>query len=154
MCYDRALLPSIICLSRLRIASKCIFDLWQLRQGVDSLTQWLELWIFIREDGFDSHERWNIFSAMLHSFVTTFMEGTFSHGAIQTLALHLLVPYHDFHDNNIIENESSVVLSYQPCRGRKCLKNNCGQSSPDRSLHVRSLIRSQISAQRVIAYCW
>ena len=41
-CYDRALLPSIICLGRLRIASKYIFNLWQLRQGVDSLAQWLE----------------------------------------------------------------------------------------------------------------
>ena len=49
-CYDRALLPLIICLGRLRIASKYIFDLWQLRQGVDSLAQWLEHWIFIRED--------------------------------------------------------------------------------------------------------
>ena len=49
-CYDRALLPSIICLSRLRIASKYIFTLWQLHQGVDSLAQWLEHWIFIRED--------------------------------------------------------------------------------------------------------
>ena len=41
---------SIICLSRLRIASNYIFNLWQLRQGVDSLAQWLEHWIFIRED--------------------------------------------------------------------------------------------------------
>ena len=49
-CYDRALLPSIICLGRLRIASKYIFNLWQLRQGVDSLAQWFEHWIFIRED--------------------------------------------------------------------------------------------------------
>ena len=49
-CYDRALLPSIICLGRLRIASKYIFNLWQLRQGVDSLAQWLEHWIFIQED--------------------------------------------------------------------------------------------------------
>ena len=49
-CYDRALLPSIICLSRLRIASNCIFNLWQLCQGVDSLAQWLEHWIFNRED--------------------------------------------------------------------------------------------------------
>ena len=50
MCYDRALLPSIICLGRLRIASKYIFNLWQLRQGVDSLAQWLEHWIFNLED--------------------------------------------------------------------------------------------------------
>ena len=49
-CYNRALLPSIICLGRLRIASKYIFNLWQLRQGVDSLAQWLEYWIFNRED--------------------------------------------------------------------------------------------------------
>ena len=48
-CYDRALLPSIICLGRLRIASKYIFNLWQLRQRVDSLAQWLEHWIFNRE---------------------------------------------------------------------------------------------------------
>ena len=50
LCYERALLPSIICLGRLRIASKYIFNLWQLRQGVDSLAQWLEHWIFNRED--------------------------------------------------------------------------------------------------------
>ena len=49
-CYDRALLPSIICLGRLRIASKYIFNLWQVRQGVGSLAQWLESWIFNRED--------------------------------------------------------------------------------------------------------
>ena len=49
-CYDRALLPSIICLGRLRIASKYIFNLWQLRQRVDSLAQWLEHWIFNREN--------------------------------------------------------------------------------------------------------
>ena len=49
-CYGLALLPSIICLGRLRIASKHIFTLWQLRQGVDSLAQWLEHWIFNRED--------------------------------------------------------------------------------------------------------
>ena len=49
-CYDRALLPSIICLGRLRIASKYIYNLWQLRQGVDSLAQWLEHWIFNLED--------------------------------------------------------------------------------------------------------
>ena len=51
-CYERALLPSIICLGRLHIASKYIFNLWQLRQGVDSLAQWLEHWIFNREDRF------------------------------------------------------------------------------------------------------
>ena len=49
-CYDRAPLPSIICLGRLRIASKYIFNFWQLRQGVDSLVQWLEHWILNRED--------------------------------------------------------------------------------------------------------
>ena len=49
-CYDRALLLSIICLGRLRIASKYIFNLWQLCQWVDSLAQWLEHWIFNRED--------------------------------------------------------------------------------------------------------
>ena len=49
-CYGLALLPSIICLGRLRIASKYIFNLWQLRQGVDSLAQWLEHWIFNLED--------------------------------------------------------------------------------------------------------
>ena len=42
--------PSIICLGRLRIASKCTLNLWQLRQRVDSLAQWLEHWIFNRED--------------------------------------------------------------------------------------------------------
>ena len=44
-----------------------------LRQGVDSLAQWLEHWIFNREDGFDSRERREIFSAMLYSFVITIM---------------------------------------------------------------------------------
>ena len=34
----------------IRIASKYIYNLWQLRQGVDSLAQWLEHWIFNRED--------------------------------------------------------------------------------------------------------
>ena len=72
-CYDRALLPSIICLGRLRIASKYIFNLWQLRQGVDSLAQWLEIGFLTGRTGFDSHGRREIFSAMLHSFVTTIM---------------------------------------------------------------------------------
>ena len=49
-CYGLALLPLIICLGRLCIASKYIFSLWQLHQGVDSLAQWLEHWIFIRDD--------------------------------------------------------------------------------------------------------
>ena len=49
-CYDRALLLSIICLGRLRLACRYIFNLWQLCQRVDSLTLWLERWIFIRED--------------------------------------------------------------------------------------------------------
>ena len=49
-CYDLALLPSIACLGRLRIACRYIFNLRQLRQGVDPLAQWLEHWIFIRED--------------------------------------------------------------------------------------------------------
>ena len=71
-CYGLALLPSIICPGRLRIASKYIFNLWQLRQRVDSLAQWLEHWISggpgsIPTSGVE------IFSAMLHSFVTTFM---------------------------------------------------------------------------------
>ena len=49
-CYDLALQPSIICLGIFRIACRCIFNLWHLRQGVDSLAQWLEHWVFIRED--------------------------------------------------------------------------------------------------------
>ena len=49
-CYGPALLPSIICLGSLCIASKYLFNLWQLRQRVDSLAQWLEHWIFIPED--------------------------------------------------------------------------------------------------------
>ena len=49
-CYDQALLPSITCLGRLCIASKYIFNLWQLHQGVDSLALWLEHRIFNRED--------------------------------------------------------------------------------------------------------
>ena len=49
-CYGLALLPSIICLGRLRIACRYIFNLWQLRQGVNSLAQWLEHWICIRTD--------------------------------------------------------------------------------------------------------
>ena len=50
ICYGLALLPSIICLGRLRIASKYIYNFWQLHQGVNSLAQWLEHWIFNRED--------------------------------------------------------------------------------------------------------
>ena len=62
-CYDRALLPSIICLGRLRIASKYIFNLWQLRQGVDSFAQWLEHWIFNREDRVRfPRQAWDFFS--------------------------------------------------------------------------------------------
>ena len=62
-CYDRALLPSIICLGRLRIASKNIFNLWQLRQGVDSLAQWLEHWIFNWEDRVRfPRQAWDFFS--------------------------------------------------------------------------------------------
>ena len=73
-CYERALLPSIICLGRLRIASKYIFNLWQLRQGVDSLAQWLEHWIFNREDQVRfPRQTWECFSAVLHSFVTAFV---------------------------------------------------------------------------------
>ena len=49
-CYDLALLPLIICLGRFRIACRYIFTLWWLHQGVDSLAQWLEHWIFIRTD--------------------------------------------------------------------------------------------------------
>ena len=49
-CYCLALLPSIICLGRLCIACKYIFNHWRMRQGVDSLAQWLEHWIFNRED--------------------------------------------------------------------------------------------------------
>ena len=41
---------SIICLGRLRIAYRYIFNLWKLCQGVDSLAQWLEHWIFNWED--------------------------------------------------------------------------------------------------------
>ena len=44
-CYGLTLLPSIICLGRLRIACRYIFNLWHLREGVDSLAQWLEHWI-------------------------------------------------------------------------------------------------------------
>ena len=61
-CYDRALLPSIICLGRLRIVSKYIFNLWQLRQRVDSLAQWLEHWIFNREDRVRfQRQAWDVF---------------------------------------------------------------------------------------------
>ena len=49
-CYSLALLPSIICLGRFLIAYRYIFNLWQLRQWVDSLAQWLEHWFFIRAD--------------------------------------------------------------------------------------------------------
>ena len=38
-CYDLALVPSIICLGRLRIACRYIFNLWQLCQGVKSSAQ-------------------------------------------------------------------------------------------------------------------
>ena len=71
--YGLALLPSIICLGRLRIACRYIYNLWQLRQGVDSLAPWLENWIFIWTTGFHSHDRREIFSAVLHFFVTTSM---------------------------------------------------------------------------------
>ena len=45
-CYGRALLPSIICLGRSRITWRYTFNLWQLRQRVDSLAQWVEHWNF------------------------------------------------------------------------------------------------------------
>ena len=62
VCYDRALLPSIICLGRLRIASKYIFNLWHLRQGVDSLAQWLQHLIFNREDRVRfQRQAWDVF---------------------------------------------------------------------------------------------
>ena len=48
--YTLAHLPSIIYLGRLCIASRYIFSLWHLRQGVISLAHWLEYWIFIRAD--------------------------------------------------------------------------------------------------------
>ena len=50
-CYEWPLLPSIIYLGRLCIASRFIFNLWQLRQGVNSLAQWLEHWIFVQTTG-------------------------------------------------------------------------------------------------------
>ena len=45
-CYDL----SLICLVRLHIACRYIFNLCQLGQRVDSLAQWLEHWIFIGTD--------------------------------------------------------------------------------------------------------
>ena len=72
-CYDLALLPSIIHLGRLCIASRYIFNFWQLRQLVDSLAQWLEHWTLSGQTVFESHDKWETFSAMLHSFVATFM---------------------------------------------------------------------------------
>ena len=51
VCYEWPLPPSIIYLGRLCIASRFIFNLWQLRQGVDSLAQWLEHWIFVQATG-------------------------------------------------------------------------------------------------------
>ena len=53
---------SIICLGRLRIACRYIFNLWQLRQGVDSLAQWLEHWIFIWTDRVRIPQVGNFFS--------------------------------------------------------------------------------------------
>ena len=42
------------------IASRFIFSLWQLRQGVDSLAQWLEHWIFVQATGVQTPPgRWN-----------------------------------------------------------------------------------------------
>ena len=65
--------PLIICLGRLHITCRHIFNLCQLRQGVDSLTQWLEHWIFIRTDQVPIPRNAGFFfSAMLHSFVTPF----------------------------------------------------------------------------------
>ena len=60
-CYGLALLPSIICLGRFRIACRYIFTLWQLRQGVDSFAQWLEHCpgrpgFLSRQTGFESHD--------------------------------------------------------------------------------------------------
>ena len=49
-CYGLALLSMFICLGRLRIACRYIFNLWHLRQRIDSLAQWLGYWIFIRRD--------------------------------------------------------------------------------------------------------
>ena len=73
-CYNLALLPSIICLGRLHIASKYIFSLWQLRHRIDSLGQWLEHWIFSRTDWVRIPQKeQKFFSAMLHSCVTTFI---------------------------------------------------------------------------------
>ena len=66
--YGLALLPSIICLGRLRIACRYIFTLWQLRRGAESLAQWLEHGIFIRTNRVRFPRQAGYFSAMLHSF--------------------------------------------------------------------------------------
>ena len=73
LCYGLSLLPLIICLGRFCIACRYIFNLWQLCQGVDSLALWLENWFLFRQTRFKSHHKREIFSAMLHSFVMTFM---------------------------------------------------------------------------------
>ena len=49
-CNGLTLLLSMTCLGKVHIACAYIFNLWQLRQGVDSLAQWLECLIFIRAD--------------------------------------------------------------------------------------------------------
>ena len=60
-CYDLALLHSKICLGRFRRACRYILNLWQLHQGVDSLAQWLEYWIFIRADWVQIPQKAGIF---------------------------------------------------------------------------------------------
>ena len=72
-CYGISLTPSLICLGRFRIACRYLFNLCQLCPGVHSLAQWVKHWIFIPTDGFESHSRRKMFSAMLPPFVTTFM---------------------------------------------------------------------------------
>ena len=62
-CYDLALLPSIICLGRFRIACRYIFNLWQLGQGVDSLAQWLRHWIFYPDRPGSNHTTGIFFSS-------------------------------------------------------------------------------------------
>ena len=51
LCYKWPLLPLIIYFGRLCIASRFIVNLWQLRQGINSLAQWLEHWIFVQATG-------------------------------------------------------------------------------------------------------
>ena len=71
LCYGLALLISIICLGRLHIACTYmyLFNLRQVRQGVDSLAQWLKHRIFYPEGPGLDHTIGGIFFFSCASFL-------------------------------------------------------------------------------------